>query len=346
MKAINQLLFFILLMTAATENALASKQFPSSAQKNKAVLITGASSGIGRNMTETLASQGYLVYAGARKDKDMQSLNQIPNVIAVRLDVTVQSDIDKAVEMIEEAGLGLFGLVNNAGVALFEPLIEIEEKDLAFQMDVNVFGPYRVTKAFAPLIMESRGRIINIGSVAGLATGAMFGPYSMSKFSIEAFSEALASEMRKFEVGVSVIEPGNYNSKVMSNLEKRQAQIDEKSKHSLYQAEYQRMAKFTQPDRSRYKDPDDVSNAVTAILESAKPNLRYMVVPSEQEATYPIKKTISKLVELNYSQAFRFSRKQIIQWLDQELTSQTIKSGTSQTSKVTVTDRAPQAVAE
>jgi NAD(P)-dependent dehydrogenase (short-subunit alcohol dehydrogenase family) len=125
----------------------------------KAVLVTGASSGLGRSMTEMMAAQGYFVYAGARKDKDMEELNVIENVQAVRLDVTRQDEIVAAVKTITDAGRGLYGLVNNAGVLVLQPLIEISEEDFNFQMDVNVYGPYRVTRAFAPLIIESRGRI-------------------------------------------------------------------------------------------------------------------------------------------------------------------------------------------
>ena len=103
------------------------------------------------------------------------------------------------------------------------------------------------------------------------------------------------------------------------------------------------MAKFIQPDRSRFKDPDEVSNAVTLALESQKPLLRYMVVPSEREAIYPIKKSIAKLIELNHSQAYRFSREQLIQWLDTELAKHNYLKKASLTSNVTVSPQAAQA---
>ncbi|MDX2057145.1 MAG: SDR family NAD(P)-dependent oxidoreductase, partial [Gemmatimonadales bacterium] len=126
----------------------------------KAVLVTGASTGIGRKITELLAARGYFVYAGARKPEDLAALSRIPNVQGIRLDVTVPAEIAAAVETVEKAGRGLHGLVNNAGVAVIEPLIEIDEQDLAFQMDVNVMGPYRVTKAFSRLLIASKGRIV------------------------------------------------------------------------------------------------------------------------------------------------------------------------------------------
>lgn len=285
----------------------------------KAILVTGASSGIGRNITETLVKQGHFVFAGARKDKDIKALNQIKNVQAVRLDVTVQSDIDAAVKTVQQSGRKLHGLVNNAGVAVFGPLIEMSESDINFQANVNVMGPYRITKAFAPLIIESKGRITNIGSISGLMSGTMFGPYSMTKHSIEAYTEALSHEMKKFGVKVSVIAPGNYNSNIMKNLHKRLAKQNLDTSASLYHEEYQRFARFTQADRSRFKAPDDVAQAVVKSLFDESPHLRYLVVPNAQEAQLPIKSTLRKVAQLNASQAFRFDKAQLIAWLEQEI---------------------------
>ena len=91
--------------------------------KQKAVLVTGASTGIGRNIAERLASEGYFVYAGARKEKDLQELDAIENIQSIRLDVTIQEEIDAAVETVTKAGRGLYGVVNNAGVAVVGPMI-------------------------------------------------------------------------------------------------------------------------------------------------------------------------------------------------------------------------------
>ena len=166
----------------------------------KAILITGATTGIGRNLAETLAAKGHFVYAGARKQADMDELNAIDNIMAVRLDVTKQDEIDAAVALITREGRGLYGLVNNAGVAVVAPMIEVTEGDMQFQMDVNLFGPYRVTKAFAPMIIESKGRITTTGSISGILSSGFLGPYSMSKHAIEAFTDSLATEMEKFDV--------------------------------------------------------------------------------------------------------------------------------------------------
>jgi len=103
---------------------------PAAPTTQKAVLVTGASTGIGRKITEVLASKGVFVYAGARKDSDIKELNAIENVKAVRLDVTIKEEIDAAVATITKEGRGLYGLVNNAGVAILAPLIEVDEDEL------------------------------------------------------------------------------------------------------------------------------------------------------------------------------------------------------------------------
>ena len=139
----------------------------SAADNQKSILVTGASTGIGRNLTETLAGNGYHVYAGARKDKDLAALNAIDNVTAVKLDVTRQDQVDAAVAMIREKDTGLYALVNNAGVGGGGTVIDTPIEDQTFVYSVNVEGVYRTTKAFAPLVIESKGRIVTTGSIAG-----------------------------------------------------------------------------------------------------------------------------------------------------------------------------------
>ena len=157
------------------------------AEDQKSILVTGASTGIGRNLTETLAENGYHVYAGARKDKDLAALDAIDNVTAVKLDVTKQDQVDAAVEMIREKGTGLYGLVNNAGVGGGGSVVDTPVEDQTFVYAVNVEGVYRVTKAFAPMVIESKGRIITTGSIAGtISAFPGFSAYSGSKHWIEA----------------------------------------------------------------------------------------------------------------------------------------------------------------
>jgi NAD(P)-dependent dehydrogenase (short-subunit alcohol dehydrogenase family) len=284
--------------------ALAADAAPAAtaaATPQKAVLVTGASTGIGRKITERLAADGYFVYAGARKDSDLAELDAIENVDAVRLDVTNPAEIAAAVETITKAGRGLYGLVNNAGVGIIGPLVETKDEDFQWVMEVNVFGPYRVTKAFSPLIVASKGRITTISSISGILSRPNLGVYSMSKHAIEAFGDALAEEMDPLGVKVSLIEPGNYNSEIIKPAGKRLG------------------VSLPNADRSKYPEPDDVAAAVASFLVDASPKRRYLVVPVQREAEITIRKALQETVQLNQKQPFTYDRKALIEMLDAEL---------------------------
>lgn len=307
----------ILLATVLWHSAEVS--YAADGVEQKAILITGASTGIGRNMAETLAAEGHFVYAGARKQADLDALSAIENIQGIRLDVTVQEEIDAAVETIRKGGRGLYGLVNNAGVSVSGPLIEIDEPDMQFQMGVNLFGPYRITKAFAPLIIESKGRISTTGSISGILSGVLYGPYSMSKHAMEAFTDSLAAEMAKFDVQVSVIEPGNYNSAIVGSKLRRMAERGQTADGSLYVEEIKRLMERP-ADRSMYKEPDEVSAALMHAMFDPHPKRRYMVVPNPQEAEVTIRQMIRELVQLNEGQEYTYDRESLIAMLDEALT--------------------------
>lgn len=312
MKAIFLALIGVLSMFCAT--LLAQEVAPS---KQKAVLITGASTGIGRNMAETLAANDFFVYAGARKQTDIDTLSAIDNIVGIRLDVTVQDEIDAAVELVTSEGRGLYGLVNNAGVAVVGPLIETDEEDMQFQMNVNLFGPYRVTKAFAPLIIESKGRITTTGSISGILSGPLLGAYSMSKHGVEAFTDALAAEMRKFDVHVSVIEPGNYVSAIIGTLKQRIEARGQSTEGSLYAEEMNRMLGGMESNYD--KGPDEVSAALLEFLTDETPKRRYMVVPEQRQAEVTIRKAIEELVQLNERHEYSYDRGELIRMLDEAI---------------------------
>ena len=255
------------------------------------MLVTGASTGIGRYVTEKLAASGYFVYAGARKDADLAALNAIKNVQALRLDVTRQEDIDAALATVTKAGRGLYGLVNNAGVA--SPSL-LADASMGFDllMDVNVYGPL-MTKAFTPLITTSKGRITNIGSISGVLASKDLSAYAMSKHAIEAFTDSLAAQLTPLGVMVSVVEPGNYDSDIGKSATKRTG----------------KESRFT--DRSKYKKPDEVAAAVELALFEATPKRRYMVVPEQREAEITIRKQIEQLVQLNEGQPYTYDRRAV-----------------------------------
>ncbi len=285
----------------------------------KAVLVTGSSSGIGQDITIRLAAEGYFVYATARKQEDLDALNALDNVQAIRLDVTSQEDIDAAVKTVTEAGRGLHGVVNNAGVAVIGPLIELEEQDLHFQMDVNVYGPYRINKAFAPLIMESKGRMTTIGSISGILAGPLGGAYSMSKHAVEAYTDSLSAEMGRFGVHVSVVEPGNYQSDMGKNVARRMQERGYSSEGSLFEKEMQSFIDLMSQGQGDQKDSDEVSDAVMHALFDDNPYQRYMVVPNEQQADVTIRQALREAVQLNQWHAYKYDRDQLVKILDEVL---------------------------
>jgi NAD(P)-dependent dehydrogenase (short-subunit alcohol dehydrogenase family) len=304
----NHLVAFMLMVIASVDTAMAADIGSAPAPNaQKAVLVTGASTGIGRKITERLAREGYFVYAGARKEQDLKDLDAIPNVHSLRLDVTSAGDIATAVDTVTRAGRGLYALVNNAGVGLGGPLTETKEEDFHFLMNVNLYGPYRVTKAFSPLILASKGRITTIGSISGILTVPHSGAYSMSKHAIEAFSDVLAAEMAPRGVQVSVVEPGNYNSEISRSAAKR-------------------MGATGFGDRSRYKEPDEVAAVVLQALFEPNPKRRYMITPNQREAEVTIRKAIEVLVQLNEGQQYTYDRDALVKMLDESLATARPKS--------------------
>ena len=289
------------------------------AQEQRSVLVTGASTGIGRNLAESLAEAGYHVYAGARKDEDLAELGAIDNITAVRLDVTNQDQIDAAVALITEKGTGLYGLVNNAGVGGGGVVLETAIEDQRFVYSVNVEGVYRTTKAFAPLVIESKGRIVTTGSIAGtIASFPGFSAYSGSKHWIEAFTDSFAEEMKPMGVTVSVVEPGNYKSNIRrSSVSRRLDKV--KSAGGEITEEMQQAYDATAERELSYKEPDEVTAAFMHALFDDNPHRRYMVVPNENEHARTIQTKVTELVQLNQWGPYSYSRDELVKLLDEAL---------------------------
>jgi NAD(P)-dependent dehydrogenase (short-subunit alcohol dehydrogenase family) len=182
------------------------------------VLVTGASTGIGRACALELHRLGYRVFAGVRKPADGERLVAAASerLTPVILDVTRLDTITAAAAEID-AALGatpLVGIVNNAGVGVGGPLEYLPLGDLKWQFEVNVFGQMAVTQAFLPRLRASRGRIVNIGSIGGRVSQAFMGPYCASKFALSALTFSLREELRPWGVQATIIEPGAIQSDI------------------------------------------------------------------------------------------------------------------------------------
>ncbi|MEM7762979.1 MAG: SDR family NAD(P)-dependent oxidoreductase [Pseudomonadota bacterium] len=308
---------FILTVVAALSLTISAHGADATDQQ-KSILVTGASTGIGRNLAETLASSGYHVYAGARKAEDLAALDAIDNITAVRLDVRHQEEIDAVAALIRKRGTGLYALVNNAGVGGGGPVLSTPVDEQTFIYDVNVEGVYRVTRTLAPLVIESKGRIATTGSIAGTLAWPAGNAYSGSKHWIEAFTDALAGEMAAHGVSVSVIEPGNYQSHIRrSALLRRFDRIIAEGGEMTPTMEAQ-LAATTERELS-FKLPDEVSAAYMHALFDEAPLRRYMVVPSAEEQQVTIATKIQQLVQLNQWGPHRYSDEQLLAMLTEAL---------------------------
>ena len=246
--------------------------------KPSIVLITGATSGIGRHAAIDLAGRGFRVFATGRNPSALQELNDLdhPNLTALPLDVTDEDSIESARELVREAtkGHGVDVLINNAGYGDLGPAELITDGDLRAQFDTNVFGLMAVTRAFLPEMRERRsGRIINVSSIGGRLTMPLFGVYSASKYAVEALSDSLRMEMAAFGIRVVLIEPGpiktNFSKTALDNADKYQAS----GPYATIVARAQKMAEFA--ERSSV-GPHVITRAINKAITSRWPRARYV----------------------------------------------------------------------
>ncbi len=246
------------------------------------ILISGASTGIGRASAVHLARLGHSIWAGVRSQKsfdDIKKLN-VKGLKPIFLDVVDEKSIGDCISQIKkEAGI-LHGLVNNAGIVIGGPIEAVTMEEWRQQFEVNVFGQIRVTQLCLPLLRESKGRIVNTSSIAGRLASPFMGPYSASKFAFEAVSDSLRREVSRQGVFVSLIEPGP----IATPIWEKSLNTAKKSVHK-YSPEIQEiygrsMAKFQERVSTAEKRSSPVSVVVKAIehaLLSRSPRIRYPV---------------------------------------------------------------------
>lgn len=248
----------------------------------KAVVITGASTGIGKATALRLSQRGFTVFACVRKEADAAVLQQEMNVKTLILDVTNEVHIQTAVKEVRAfvGETGLWGLVNNAGVVAAGPLEFLPISHLRQQFEVNVFAQIAVTQAFMPLLRQALGRIVMMSSIAGRVASPFLGPYAASKFALEGFSDALRRELRDWKMYVSLIEPGRIATPIW---EKSLQRADEAAKQlpseaqKLYGARLDGLRESAKRGTSQGVPADEVAKAVEHALVAARPNIRYVV---------------------------------------------------------------------
>jgi NAD(P)-dependent dehydrogenase (short-subunit alcohol dehydrogenase family) len=249
----------------------------------RAFLITGASSGIGRATALLLDRNGFKVFAGVRRSEHGEALRQQASerLTPILLDVTDPHSIEAAARTVSDAlgGRALTGLVNNAGIDIAGPLETSSVADARLQFEVNVIGLLAVTQAFLPLLRQSRGRIVNIGSILGRLAIPLMGAYSSSKFALEGLTDALRIELRPWGVHVSLIEPGPVATPLWSKAHLLAGMNEERGAAAgeLYaKANAAAHAAFTKFGQSGIS-PDKVAAKVFEALTARNPKPRYLV---------------------------------------------------------------------
>ena len=248
------------------------------------VVITGASTGIGAACAVGCAKRGITVFAGVRDPRAGDALKEQGGeaIIPIVLDVTDGDSIKQAAGIVARVAgeAGLAGLINNAGVAIGGPLEVIPLHQLEKQLDVNVIGQIAVTQAFLPLIRRARGRIINMGSIAGRGTIPMMGPYAASKHALEALTDALRLELKPWGIHVSIIEPGAIATPIWEKSLKAAGDVESAvtaDGKRLYEESARRVREAVEGAARRAIPADAVFEAVWHALTALRPKTRYLV---------------------------------------------------------------------
>lgn len=240
---------------------------------SRAVLVTGASSGIGFTSARVLAEAGLTVFAGVRSDEAAASVSAQHSAIRpLRLEVTDVSAIADAVREVERSRCALAGIVNNAGIAVAGPLEYVSADELRRQFEVNVVAPIAVAQAFLPRLRADRGRIVFVGSISGRFAVPFIAPYSASKFALRALADALRVELAPQGVSVSLIEPGS----VKTPIWEKGRRAHQRS-WGLYAAAMESVARGADHEERTGIDPERVARAILHALVHPRPKARYLV---------------------------------------------------------------------
>jgi NAD(P)-dependent dehydrogenase (short-subunit alcohol dehydrogenase family) len=250
------------------------------------VVISGASTGIGRAIALDLDARGYRVFAGVRRQGDGDALrgDASEQLSPLMLDVADADSIAAAAAQVEAAldGAGLDGVINNAGIGMggIEEFIDLD--DLRRLFEVNVFGVLATTRAFLPLVRRAKGRIVHIGSMGGFLTSPFLAPYCASKHAIEAFADGLRRELRPWGLHVALIEPGSIRTPIW---QKGAAEAERMRKRlpALAEARYgpalDAYLRFAARNGANGVPPQQVAQAVHHALTAERPRTRYRVGP-------------------------------------------------------------------
>jgi len=252
----------------------------------QSVVITGASTGIGWATSKLLLDRGFRVFGSVRRPADAERLASEfgANFMPLLFDVTDEAGVLASAREVRAAlnGKTLAGLVNNAGIAVAGPLLELAADEFRRQMEVNVIGPVITTQAFGPLLGSDpsltgpKGRIVMISSVSGKVGAPLTAPYVASKHAIEGLSESLRRELMLFGIDVIIVAPGPVKTPIWSKAEEVDISVYQ---NSPFFPALQRIRKFMLQLGETGLPPEKIAEVIAAALTSASPKVRYQITP-------------------------------------------------------------------
>jgi len=247
----------------------------------KTVFITGGAGGLGGATARFLAKRGWHVFAADFVDEALEKIGKETNITPIHLDVTDAASVYAAAQAVAKEVDGLNGVVNFAGILAVGSMIEISEETLARVLDVNVMGTFRVNRALFELVLERKGRIVNISSETGWQSGMPFnGAYAMSKHAIEAYSDSLRREAALLGVEVIKIQPGPFKTEMVASIERNFTHAAKESTH--FRKRLNKMKTMAMKEQDKAHDPKIIARAVHTALTTPFPSPAYSVKPDTQ----------------------------------------------------------------
>lgn len=267
---------------------------------NKVVLITGASSGIGKASAEHLHNQGFRVYGTTRRDPGELPVS---GHIMIRLDVDDDDSVEQGISLIMAMEGRLDVVVNNAGIGISGAVEDTSLDEAKAQFETNFFGVLRVCRQILPIMRKQRsGRIINISSVAGLVGVPFNGLYCATKFALEGLSETLRMEVKPYGIHVSLVEPGDINTAMSEHSPKTR----ESASNPAYRANHTAALNIMARDEQEGPPPAVVARLIERIICEPSPRLRYSVGPLIEKVFVAIKALLpARLLEWGLMQYYR-----------------------------------------
>jgi NAD(P)-dependent dehydrogenase (short-subunit alcohol dehydrogenase family) len=248
----------------------------------KVILITGISSGFGKQTAELLAAEGHTVYGTVRRDAEIS-----PSVIGLKLDLTDIDSLKQAVNTIISKEGRIDVLINNAGMHTGGPIETSPQENIRLQMDTNFLGMVNLTKEVLPVMRkQGGGTIISFSSIGGLMGLPLQAFYSASKFAIEGFSEALRMEVKQFNIKIVLINPGDFHT---SNSANRRNFLAPTDLNDPYHEQYLKTMAIIEKDEAGGWEPVVLARKLVKIVESKNPNNRYIIASFEQKLAVVLK---------------------------------------------------------